>query len=184
VVSPAAEPQLEAVERLRLGLQIMALRALGDPDAAEEAVQETLVRTLEALRKGRLRDPQKLGAFARGIARHVIADALSARRRQVPLQAVSQTKRSSGSDNPLSTLISTEERDRVRQALTQLSARDREILHLAFFEGLTPIEIAERSGEPALRIRKRKSRALRRLREAFRKGAGTCHESRSSETEK
>jgi len=37
VVPSAAEPQPEAVERLKLGLQIMALRALGDPDAANSA---------------------------------------------------------------------------------------------------------------------------------------------------
>ena len=74
MVPPGGKPELEAVEQLRLGLRIMALRALGDPEAAEEAVQETLVRALEALREGRPRDPEKLGAFVRGIARHVIAE--------------------------------------------------------------------------------------------------------------
>jgi RNA polymerase sigma factor (sigma-70 family) len=80
-------------------------------------------------------------------------------------------------------LITGEERDRVRQALTQLSATDRDILHLSFFEALTPVEIADRLGEPALRIRKRKSRALRRLRQAFLRGAETGHESRSAQTD-
>jgi len=184
VVSPAGEPELEAVERLRLGLQIMALRALRDPEAAEEAVQETLVRALEALRNGRPRDPEKLGAFVRGIARHVIADIQHARQRSAPLQAMPETEHGTGRDDPLTALITAQERDRVRLALTQLSAGDRDILHLSFFEGLTPVEIAERLGEPALRIRKRKSRALRRLREAFLRGAGPCHESGSSQTNK
>lgn len=171
MVPPDAEPQLEAVERLRLGLQIMALRALGDPEAAEEAVQETLVRALEAVRDGRPRDPEKLGAFVRGIARHVIADIQRGRRRSAPLQAVPETEHGTGRDDALTALVTAEERERVRLALTQLSAGDRDILHLSFFEGLTPVEIAERLGEPALRIRKRKSRALRRLREAFLRGA-------------
>jgi RNA polymerase sigma-70 factor (ECF subfamily) len=171
------------VEQLRLGLQIMALHALGDPEAAEEAVQETLVRALEALRNGRPRDPEKLGAFVRGIARHVIADAHHARQRSAPLDAVPETERGIRSDDPLSALITDEERNRVRRALARLSPADRDILHLSFFEGLTPVEIAERIGEPALRIRKRKSRALRRLREAFSRGAGTGHESGSSKTD-
>lgn len=181
MVAPGRRPELD-VEQLRLGLQIMALRALGDPEAAEEAVQETLVRALEALRDGRPRDPEKLGAFVRGIARHVIADIHHARKRSAPLDAVPETQRRTSSDDPLGSLITAEERDQVRRALAQLAPGDRDILHLSFFEGLSPAEIAERLGEPALRIRKRKSRALRRLREAFSRGTG--HESRPSQTDK
>lgn len=184
MVPPGRTPELQVVEQLRLGLQIMALRALGDPEAAEEAVQETLVRALEALRDDRPRDPKKLGAFVRGIARHVIADACSARRRTAPLDAVPESERVTSDDDPLSVLISDEERSGVRRALAQLSPADRDILHLSFFEGLNPAEIAERLGEPALRIRKRKSRALRRLREAFSRGAGTGHESGPRKTDK
>jgi len=125
-----------------------------------------------------------IGAFVRGIARHVIADIQRGRRRSAPLQAVPETEHGTGRDDPLTALVTAEERDRVRLALTQLSAGDRDILHLSFFEGLTPVEIAERLGEPALRIRKRKSRALRRLREAFLRGAGPCHDSGSSQTGK
>lgn len=181
---PDGELEPEAVERLRLGLQMMALRALGDPDAAEEAVQETMVRALEALRDGRLSDPEKLGAFVRGIARHVIADAHRARQRSTPLQAVPEGELGTSSDDPLTALITAEERNRVRLALTQLSAGDRQILHLSFFEGLTPVEIAQRLGEPALRVRKRKSRALVRLRQALLQAAGTRHEWRSPTTKK
>lgn len=182
-MSPDTEPKPETLEQLRLGLQIMALHALGDAEAAEEAVQETLVRALEALRNGRPRNPEKLGAFVRGIARHVIADAHHARQRTVPLDSMPGTERVTSTDNPLSALIADEERNRVRRALAQLSAADHDILHLSFFDGLTPVEIAERLGEPALRIRKRKSRALRRLRQTFSRGAGTCHVSRSSRTD-
>jgi RNA polymerase sigma-70 factor (ECF subfamily) len=184
VARPEGELKPEAVERLRLGLQIMALRALGDPDAAEEAVQETMVRALEALRDGRPSDPDKLGAFVRGIARHVIADTHRARQRSAPLQAVPEGELGTSKDDPLTTLITAEERHRVRLALTRLSAGDRQILHLSFFEGLTPAAIAERLGEPALRVRKRKSRALARLRRALLPGPSTRHEWRSSTTRK
>jgi RNA polymerase sigma-70 factor (ECF subfamily) len=160
----------------------MALRALRDSDAAEEAIQETMARAVMALRDGRPRNPEKLGAYVRGIARHVIIDAQRARERSLPLQAAPQQELSTHPDNPLSALITAEERDLVRRALTHLSARDREVLHLSFFEGLTPKEIAARVGESAVRIRKRKSRALLRLRQAFLGGAGTCHEEPSSPT--
>jgi len=181
---PPAGPEPDALEQLRLGVKIMALRALRDAETAEEVAQETLVRALEAIRDGRPRDPEKLGAFVRGIARHVIADAQRASQRSVPLQEPQQHKLVTHRADPLTALITTEERDRVRLALTQLSAGDREVLHLSFFDGLSPLEIAERAGEPASRIRKRKSRALSRLRQAFLQGAGTCHELRSPQTDK
>jgi RNA polymerase sigma-70 factor (ECF subfamily) len=183
VVPQGTELEPETIERLRLGIQIMALRALGDPDTAEEAVQETLVRTLEALGDGRLRDPEKLGAFVRGIARHVISETYRARRRSVGLEEVPEEQRETGRDDPLGNLITADELQRVRRAVTLLSVRDRQILHLSFFEGLTPVEIAERLGEPALRIRKRKSRALARLRQVILGTTAGCHESRSSVTQ-
>ena len=44
---------------------------------------------------------------------------------------------------------------------------DRDLLHMAFFDGATSEELAQRLHEPAARIRKRKARALERLRRAF-----------------
>jgi RNA polymerase sigma-70 factor (ECF subfamily) len=161
----------------------MALRALGDPEAAEEAVQETLVRAVQALRDDRPTNPKNLGAFVHGIARHVIADVYRARQRSAGAHEMPEAGHTSTADDPLTALINSEKRDRVRQALTQLSAGDREILHLSFFEGLTPVEIAGQLGEPAPRIRKRKSRALARLRRVFLGRTGTCHESVSSTTD-
>jgi len=42
------------------GLRLIALRSLSDADAAEEVVQETLARGLDALDNGRLDAPEKL----------------------------------------------------------------------------------------------------------------------------
>jgi len=166
VLPDRTEPQ-ERIEELRPGLQIMALHALGDREAADEIVQETLVRALEALQSGRFRDAGDLGAFVRGIARHVIADALRGRQRSVPLHAVPPLRGGETLENPLGRLIKQEELSRLRVALAGLSPEDQEVLHLSYFEGMAPREIGERSGEPGPRIRKRKSRALKRLREAF-----------------
>ena len=157
----------QEVDELQLGLRILALRRLGDPDAAEEVAQECLARTIAALRNGKGPEAGKLGAFAAGIARHVIADMHRARQRSVPLDTLSPPDEARTNPDALSTLILATERDAVRAALTHLSVQDREILRLCFFEGLTPTEIANRLGEPATRIRKRKSRALERLRAAF-----------------
>jgi len=170
------------LEVLRSGVRLLALRSLRDPELAEEAAQETLARALAAVRDGQVRDPAHLGAFARGIARHVIADVHRARQRTIPLDDAATIDRPCPDPDALQAMVSAEESARVRAALAALSQADRELLRLSFFEGLAPAELADRLGQPATRIRKRKSRALERLREAFRKPGVERHDGPSSPT--
>lgn len=162
----AVEIDAGQLELLRSGLQIMALRALGDAEAAEEAAQETLVRAFDVVRSGRRFDPRELGAFVGGIARHVIADVRRERQRIISLQSLPDGPVARLED-PLAALVSAAERARLRDALAGLSHGDWELLRLSFFEAVTPTQLAQRLGEPVERIRKRKSRALERLRRAF-----------------
>jgi len=161
-----APPSLdgEKLNVLRSGLRIVALRSLGDLDAAEEAAQETLVRGLEALEENRLDHPENPGAYFRGILRHVIADMIRQQKRVVSLETVPEYPDKNPSSNALHCLISEEQKAAVDQVLAELSPRSRECLHLCFFQGLPPREIAVRLGEPATRIRKRRSRALKQIR--------------------
>jgi RNA polymerase sigma-70 factor (ECF subfamily) len=148
------------VQRLRSGLRLLALKSLNDRDRAEEIAQEALTRTLVAARNGR---PQNMGAFAYGVARNLIRDEYRFRDRDRILTGTPPEWQ----QNPttiLDQIVSEEDRRRVRRALSRLSRGDREILRLTFYEGLTSAEIAERLGEPGPRIRKRKSRALDRIR--------------------
>jgi RNA polymerase sigma factor (sigma-70 family) len=165
--SDAAAASLE----LRSGLHLLAVRALGTVDAAEEAVQETFARAVTALARDQLADPAKLPAFVAGIARHVVVDMVRARRRLVSLDALPSTAQPSHDPDTLGALVTAGEQARVRAALALLTVSDRDLLRLCYVEGLAPGEIAERTGEPPERIRKRKSRAMERLREAFH-GAG------------
>lgn len=163
LATAATDPTAAELERLRRGIRIMALGELRDPDAADEVAQECLGRVLRAVREGRLRSPQSLGAFARAIAHHVIVDTLRSRRRHVRLDPDQGEVMASGED-PLSALLSAEQSARLTAGLQQLPAPDRELLRLSFFEGLTPQQLALRLREPGARIRKRKERALQRLR--------------------
>ena len=146
---------------------------LRDADLAEEVAQESLTRLVQALREGRVQDPAHLGAFARAIARHVIVDTIRARQRQ---SETGTTEEPVSEEDSLGALVSAEQAARVRAALEQLSPGDREILRLSFFEGLTPQQVAGRVGEPSPRVRKRKERALERLRKVYleRSGHGTA----------
>lgn len=146
---------------------------LRDTDLAEEVAQETLVRLVHALREGRLQDPAHLGAFTRAIARHVIVDTLRTRQR---VTTHGPEHESPTEEDPLAALVSAEQATHVREALERLSPGDRELLRLCYFEGLTPQELASRLGEPSTRIRKRKERALDRLRRAFLRAPGHAEE--------
>lgn len=147
------------------GIRFLALRALGDPDAANDVAQETVLRAWRASagRQGeQIREP---AAFVYGIARHVIADARRARGQTVTLDVAASTP--APERDALDALISEEERARVRAAIRALPRADRVLLELSYLKGMTSAAIAARLGEPPTSIRKRKSRALQRLRAAF-----------------
>jgi len=166
-------------DRLRAGIRIMAMVALRDAESAEEVAQESVVRIHQALREGRLRDPQRLGAFARAIAHHVIIDVLRAQRRLVRLERPETELPAPGPD-PLAALTSAEQTARIAAALERLSAADQEILRLSFIEGRTPQDVARELRQPGARVRKRKERALARLRSLLVDPRG--HESVTSAT--
>ncbi|MGQ0815796.1 MAG: RNA polymerase sigma factor [Gemmatimonadota bacterium] len=164
----AATADPGTLERLLKGLRVIALKRLRDADAAEEAVQEILARTLQLLHDGRLRHPEEFAPIAYGVARHVLADHVRRcirEQRLVPLSEAAD--RQASASDALAPLIAEEERGRLRRAWKQLSSDDQEILSLTYFEQVTPAELASKLAMPAERIRKRKSRALARLRAAF-----------------
>jgi len=180
------QPDPETLERLRSGLRFIALRSLNDADLAADVVQETLSRGIDALNNGRLDDPAKLGAYFRGICNHVVVDTIRARQRTTSLDALTEPAEQNPNGDALQSLITQEQIERVLAALRELTPASRECLRLSFYEGLKPAQVAERLGEPGPRIRKRRSRALQSLREAFlaRPGMSRGHESAESPTMK
>lgn len=163
-VDPAGAGLADLGPTLTRGLTLLALRALGTADDAEEAVQETLARALEAVRAGRVPAGVPLPAFVYGIARHVLADAGRRRKKERTHLDSDLTPLAAAQSSPLESLIRQEEQDQVRWALARLPAEDRRLLTRCFLEGESIQDIADRSGLPAVRLRKRKSRALERLR--------------------
>ena len=166
-----ALPSLQArIAELANGLEIVAVRRLGNRDDAKDATQETIARLLERLDAGGFASEAEIVPIAWGIARHVIADILRERGRQ-PQELLELPCRAPG---PLDQLVTADECRVVREALEALSAPDRVLLHRCFVDGEKIGAVAAAIGEPAERVRKRKSRALRRLAEAL--GVKTGHE--------
>lgn len=141
----------------------MALYALGDPSLAQDVAQEAITRALA--RASEVHEPANTAAFVAGIARHIITDHIRARRR-IELDVTSVDIAEAHPD-ALAQLLSEEQRQQLKEALLSLSAGDREILRLSYEEGLSSDEIAHRLEETSAAVRKRKSRAIERLRASF-----------------
>lgn len=147
------------------GIRFLALRALGDADAADDVAQETILRALRTVQNSANAPIRSPDAFIHGIAKHVITDALRAKYKTLSLEADDSI--AAPHPNVLEGMVSAEERARVRVAIGKLPQEERSLLVMSFVRGMTSPEIAEKLGESADRIRKRKSRAVQRLREAF-----------------
>ena len=162
--APRADAALERLSHLIVGgLEIVAARALGDRDDARDAVQETLARAVEAIRLRRIPPDAPLEAFVYGIARHVIADVQRRRfRERGPVAGPHDVAASAPS--PLDILVGDEDLVVLVRALASLPGPERELLERCFVAGERVADIAAELGEPAARVRKRKSRALERLR--------------------
>lgn len=147
------------------GVRLIALRALGDPELADDVAQEAVTRAIASLASERDTPIADLGGFVYGIARHLIADVHRARGRTLPVDSIPEPVEPS--PGALDATIAHEDRERVRLALAELETPDRDLLRLYFVDGLDADAIGKRLGETAVNIRKRKSRALERLRRLF-----------------
>jgi len=147
----------------------VALRVLPDRERAEEIVQDVYVKLW---RQPGLYDSRR-GAFRPWLLRvvhHRAIDELRHANRQRAqtaddpegriLEALPDT-----GPAPEELAASTIERARVLEALDTLTQFQREAIEMAFFEGLTHAEIAERLGEPLGTVKTRVRLGMRRLRE-------------------
>jgi RNA polymerase sigma-70 factor (ECF subfamily) len=135
----------------------LAMRIVRDRREAEDLLHDVF---LEAWRAARDFDPK------RGRVRTWLA--IRMRSRALDMQKSARVSRNAG-DAALETLIDDTERAspdhaRIRSALAALGADQRRVLELAYFEGLSCTEIAERVAIPVGTVKSRIAAGLDRLR--------------------
>src|SRR5262245_39149162 len=79
------EAEAEMCRRMGPRIRLYGLRHLRSAAAADDLVQQVLLKTLEALRAGRLRDSDKLAPFVLGTCRMTVLDLRRTTRRQEQL---------------------------------------------------------------------------------------------------
>ena len=139
----------------------VALRVLNDSGQAEDLMQDVFFqvwRNPGSFVQGR----GSLGAWLAVVARNRAVDVLRRRRPSDPVEEVVLTSKTN--------LASEVERgsmmEKVRRALDGLPAEQKNSVELAFFEGLTHSEIAERTGDPLGTVKTRIRTALLSVRKA------------------
>ncbi len=118
-------------------------RVLRDPAQSEEVTQEAF---LEIWRQAARYDPAKgsVPTWAVMIARRRAVDRVRSEQAHRDRQERIATGERDLADTPEDTAMELEDRQRARVAMAALSDLQREALELAFYEGLTHVQIADR----------------------------------------
>ncbi len=154
----AFEALYDRYHRLVYGL---ALRVLSDPGAAEDVTQAVFLKIWDspALFRG-----GNFGAWIARVTRNRAFDVVRSR----SARAEGEFPESIPLDDTLEdTAIANVDGARVRDALAQLPAEQREPIELGFFGGVTHQEIARQIGLPLGTVKTRIRTGLRRLRNAL-----------------
>ena len=144
----------------------VGLKILGDRSLAEELVQEVF---LKVWRSSGTFDPSR-GSFSTWLYRVTRSVALdlyrkrASRVRQVPDGDSHIAATKDTSDGPEEIVDESWLSWRVSRALEVLDAPHREVIDLAFFEGLSQREISERTGVPLGTVKTRTASAYKSLR--------------------
>jgi len=155
----AAEEELFGIFHKRVrGFVVARTR---DAALADDLAQEVIWSVIRALRDAKVQQAAGLPAFVLGTARNMLADRLRERGRN-RTEPLTEDMETSIAAPPAADF---ERHHSARQAIQRLDPHERAVLLLGLVDGLGPEEIAERLNITPESVRKRKSRALRRLSE-------------------
>ncbi|MFN8631472.1 MAG: sigma-70 family RNA polymerase sigma factor [Chloroflexota bacterium] len=145
-------------------LYSLAYQVTGAERFAQDVVQETFVAVW---RDAARFDPSRgaVGPWLFSLARHKAIDLVRREQNVRKRTADVDLEFEMADDDVDNEAWMRIRRDRVREAIAQLTAPQREALELAFFQGLTHVEVAEQLGIPLGTAKTRIRSALLRLRD-------------------
>jgi RNA polymerase sigma-70 factor (ECF subfamily) len=154
----AAETEL--YRRLAPRVRLYGLRHLRDRHAAADLVQQVLLMTLERLRAGKVREPERIASFVLGACRMTVLDwRRGNRRREALLEEWGGAEEAYEEPEPLAL-----DAERLAACLRSLSERERSVVVHTFFSDSPAEQVGAELGLAAGNVRVVRHRALGRLR--------------------
>lgn len=158
-------------DRYAPGVLGLALRITREQADAEDVVVDTFAQVWRDAARFEL-GRGSVGAWVATIARSRALDLVRSRGRRRNLDDAAEAEASTAppamgttTPSPIANLLADERSRRVKAALEALPDAQRAALELAYFEGLSQSEIAERIAEPLGTVKTRTRLGLRRLKE-------------------
>ena len=134
-----------------------------DEHASQDLAQQVLITTLEALRAGRLREPEKLASFVLGTCRMTVLDVRrGAQRKQRLLEQF-------GPDllAPVQPSMPRLDHERLTRCMQNLKERERTVIVMTFYDEQTGADVASLLGVSEANVRVIRHRAINQLRDCM-----------------
>lgn len=162
----AREAEAELFRRMAPRIRRYGLRHLRDEQAAADLTQQVFLKVLQALRAGRVREPEKLASFMLGTCRMTVLDLHDSAQRRARLLEQFGSKMLSPAASPLPNL----DRDQLERCVQSLGERERSVIVMTFYDEQSGAELASFLGTSKANVRVIRHRAIHQLRDCM--GAG------------
>ncbi len=157
------EAESELCRRMGPRIWLYGLRHLRDEEGAQDLAQQVLIVMLEALRAGRLREPDKLGAFVMGMCRMTV---LNLRRGAQRIQRLLE-QFGAALLTPVQRSLPRLDHERLTRCVQNLKERERSVVVMTFYDEQTGADVASFLGISEANVRVIRHRAIHRLRECM-----------------
>jgi len=115
-------------------IQLKLRSRLHSPQAIEDVRQETFTRVFAALRGGKIRQPDRLGAFVNSMCNNVLLEHYRASSRDSSLDDEEQQDFPATNVDVLGAVAAKQMREKIREILEEMPERDRRLLREIFLE--------------------------------------------------
>ena len=152
------EAEAEVCRRMSPRIRLYGLRHLRSPSAADDLVQQVLLKLIESLRAGRLRERDKLVQFVLGTCRMTVLDLRRTARRQERLLE------EFGADLvPAPPAEPAIDHERLAGCVQALKERERSVVVQTFYDEHSSAQVARALGISEANVRVIRHRAIRQL---------------------
>ncbi len=115
-------------------IQLKLRSRLNSPQAIEDVRQETFTRVFAALHGGKIRQPERLGAFVNSMCNNVLLEHYRASSRDSSLDDEEQQDFPATNVDVLGTIAAKQMGEKIREILEEMPERDRRLLREVFLE--------------------------------------------------